>query len=186
MSPPSNASNHEAVAAVLARLSAAWQGRRYDDLSSFFDPDVVLALPGGAGRVQGRDANVESYRDFIKRVTITEYREQPPGIDVWGDTAVTSTRWERPGWPAAWPAGIADRAQGRGAWFARLVSDAAGTLLLVCRGRDAADPPGDTPWPLTREELAARENGLPLVSFEDYYDAETPPVRRFRAVYRHV
>lgn len=48
------------------------------------------------------------------------------------------------------------------------------------------DPPGDMPWPLTREELDAREIGLPLVSFEDYYDAETPPVRRFRAVYRRV
>jgi hypothetical protein len=32
----------------------------------------------------------------------------------------------------------------------------------------------------------AREIGLPLVSFADYYDAETPPVRRFRAVYRRV
>ncbi len=64
--------------------------------------------------------------------------------------------------------------------------DAAGTLLLVCQGRHAAGPARRHALALTREELDAREIGLPLVSFEDYYDAETPPVRRFRAVYRRV
>src|SRR5207248_10722998 len=29
-----------------------------------------------------------------------------------------------------------------------------GELLLICRGRDEQDDPGNLPWPLTREELA--------------------------------
>jgi hypothetical protein len=38
------------------------------------------------------------------------------------------------------------------------------------------------PWPLTRETvLRFEDEGLDLVSFEDYHDDETPPVRRFRA-----
>lgn len=59
-----------------------------------------------------------------------------------------------------------------------------GALLLLCRGRDAAEPAGDMPWPLTRHELDLRELGLLTASFEDYYDTETPPVRRFRVELR--
>lgn len=60
-----------------------------------------------------------------------------------------------------------------------------GRLLLVARGREAADPPGELPWPLARPELAPLlASGLVEESFEDYLDDEDPPVRRFRAVYR--
>ena len=37
----------------------------------------------------------------------------------------------------------------------RGLSGAGGTLLLVCRGRDASDAVGPMPWPLTREEVRA-------------------------------
>jgi ubiquinone/menaquinone biosynthesis C-methylase UbiE len=60
-----------------------------------------------------------------------------------------------------------------------------GVLLVVARGREDADPEGKMPWPLTRGELAAfMQLGLVEESFEDYFDSEEPPVRRFRAVYR--
>jgi len=53
------------------------------------------------------------------------------------------------------------------------------------RGREPADPEGELPWSLTRAELdAVRAHGLELVRFEDLLDDETPPVRRFRALYR--
>ncbi len=59
-----------------------------------------------------------------------------------------------------------------------------GTLLVVTRGRDAQDPRGNLPWPLTKEELAQFQSlGLMEVSFEDYFDRETPPIRRFRIEY---
>jgi SAM-dependent methyltransferase len=58
-------------------------------------------------------------------------------------------------------------------------------LLLICRGRDANDPEGPMPWPLTRNELAAlaERAGLVEQSFEEFFDDESPPVRRFRCVY---
>lgn len=59
-----------------------------------------------------------------------------------------------------------------------------GTLLVICRGRESGDPEGAMPWPLLREELEGfRRAGLAEPSFEDFHDAETPPVRRFRVVY---
>lgn len=59
-----------------------------------------------------------------------------------------------------------------------------GRLLVVARGRDAADPEGELPWPLTREELTPlRDDGLIEERFEDFLDDEDPPVRRFRISY---
>jgi hypothetical protein len=59
-----------------------------------------------------------------------------------------------------------------------------GYLLIVARGRDANDPAGEMPWPLTRDEFKALEQlGLTLQSWEDYLDGTT---RRFRALYRRL
>lgn len=60
-----------------------------------------------------------------------------------------------------------------------------GTLLVICRGRDTGEGTGEMPWPLTKETILRFEDaGLELVEFEDYYDDETPPVRRFRAEFK--
>jgi SAM-dependent methyltransferase len=60
-----------------------------------------------------------------------------------------------------------------------------GTLLVVARGREPDEPPGELPWPLTRTEVEAiAAPDLALVAFEDFLDAEDPPVRRLRARFR--
>ena len=62
---------------------------------------------------------------------------------------------------------------------------ASGDLLVIARGREPSDPPGAMPWPLLRSELdGLKDAGLDEIRFEDYFDAETPPVRRFRVHYR--
>jgi len=60
-----------------------------------------------------------------------------------------------------------------------------GTLLVIARGREPGEPEGAMPWPLTRAEVEAIAAGeLRLTTFEDFLDAEDPPVRRFRATFR--
>ncbi len=88
------------VAQTLAALSAAWRERRYDDLADLFAEDMVFALPGFAGRLEGAAAVVASYREFMERATLTAYEEGAPAVDVWGETAVASYRWDM-----AWLAG---------------------------------------------------------------------------------
>jgi SAM-dependent methyltransferase len=79
------------------------------------------------------------------------------------------------------PAGLRQTAMENTAEFLK----PGGKLLVVARGREEKDPEGKMPWPLTRGEFAAFEMlGLSEVSFEDYFDSEEPPVRRFRALYR--
>jgi SAM-dependent methyltransferase len=62
-----------------------------------------------------------------------------------------------------------------------------GSLLVIARGREESDPPGEMPWPLTEAEFAFFEAaGLTRESWKDFMDTETPPVRRFRASYKKV
>jgi SAM-dependent methyltransferase len=62
-----------------------------------------------------------------------------------------------------------------------------GLLLLIARGREESDPPGQMPWPLTQREVRAFEGaGLDCQIFEDYMDREEPAVRRFRALFQRV
>jgi 2-polyprenyl-3-methyl-5-hydroxy-6-metoxy-1,4-benzoquinol methylase len=59
-----------------------------------------------------------------------------------------------------------------------------GMILLIARAREEDEPEGQMPWPLTRRELDLfAELGLREESFEDYLDEESPPVRRFRAIF---
>lgn len=59
-----------------------------------------------------------------------------------------------------------------------------GRIFVLCRARDASEPPGELPWPLTRDELALFEaEGLRATSVDIVLDDGTPPVRRFRAFF---
>jgi SAM-dependent methyltransferase len=60
-----------------------------------------------------------------------------------------------------------------------------GSLLVIARGRGPNDDQGSMPWPLTVSDLEPFvQSGLELISFEDFFDQEDPPVRRFRVQYR--
>jgi SAM-dependent methyltransferase len=62
-----------------------------------------------------------------------------------------------------------------------------GRLLVIARGRNAAEDADQMPWRLARAELdELLQAGLTETRFEDYLDAEDPPVQRFRIEYvRH-
>jgi len=80
--------------AVLRKLSAAWQTRRFDELAALFDENIVMVLPAFSGRIEGREAVVDSYREFMESAAVSDYEEDLPTIDVWGDTAIASYHWE--------------------------------------------------------------------------------------------
>jgi SAM-dependent methyltransferase len=61
---------------------------------------------------------------------------------------------------------------------------AGGRVFVLCRAREADEPAGERPWPLTRDELALFEAaGLRATSVDVVAGDETPPVRRFRAFF---
>jgi SAM-dependent methyltransferase len=158
--------------------------------------DGRTALVVGCGL--GDDAELLAARGFL----VTAFDVAPSAVD-WccRRFPTTSVRYETADLlnpPAAWSGAfdfvfeaytlqVLHTAAMRSQAISRLAAfpSTGGTLLVICRGRDATDSEGQMPWPLMRDELAALEQcGLVQIEFEDFWDQhEAPPVRRFRARY---
>jgi len=78
---------------VLAELNRSWLERRFEDLSKFFDPDIVMKGPGLKELARGRDALVQSYVDFMTRSMVLEYSESNHIVACWGPTAAATYDW---------------------------------------------------------------------------------------------
>jgi 2-polyprenyl-3-methyl-5-hydroxy-6-metoxy-1,4-benzoquinol methylase len=80
----------------------------------------------------------------------------------------------------ALPPGVRSRAIENVAAFVR----PGGQLLVLARGREPDEPEGQLPWPLSRAQLAEFAiAGLKEERFEEYFDNEEPPARRYRVLY---
>jgi ketosteroid isomerase-like protein len=82
----------EAILEVVERLNAAWSAGEFDQLVDVFDPGVVLVAfsPEGAHRVVGRDAVIQSYREFAEQSVLHQFELQQPELDVFGTTAIAT------------------------------------------------------------------------------------------------
>ncbi len=82
------------VRAVLTALTAAWRTGRTKDIAALLHPSVVFVRPGFSGRAEGRAACVGTYEEFLSAALVLRYEEAEPTVDVFGDCAVASFRWE--------------------------------------------------------------------------------------------
>ena len=82
------------IRAVLTALTAAWRTGRTKDIAALLHPSVVFVRPGFAGRAEGRAACVATYEEFLSAALVLRYEEGEPSVDLFGDTAVASFRWE--------------------------------------------------------------------------------------------
>jgi uncharacterized protein (TIGR02246 family) len=82
------------AAAAMRQINQAWLDGRVEDLAPLVHPEIVMVFPGFAGRIQGRDDFLAGFRDFLQNATIQEYREHDHQIDVAGDTAVVTFRYD--------------------------------------------------------------------------------------------
>jgi ketosteroid isomerase-like protein len=87
-------SKHDQVVAAMRQITQAWLDGRVDDLAPLVHPEIVMVLPGFVGRMQGREGFVAGFRDFAQNAAIHEFREHDQQVDVAGDTAVVSLRYE--------------------------------------------------------------------------------------------
>jgi len=86
--------SHEELRSIVAAINDAWQGGRYDELREYFHPEVVLAQPGFAQRSVGREALIESYRDFSRDATVRSFTAGEVHVDHSGESAVTTMPWK--------------------------------------------------------------------------------------------
>jgi uncharacterized protein (TIGR02246 family) len=84
----------EAVATAMREMNRAWLEGNAQDMERLVHPDVVMILPGFAGRVAGREALVNGFRDFSENAAVLQFREDDSQVDVIGGTAVVSFAYE--------------------------------------------------------------------------------------------
>jgi hypothetical protein len=84
----------QVVRSVLAKLTGAWRTGSTHEIGPLLHPSVVFVRPGFAGRAEGQTACIATYDEFLKVALVLRYEESEVTVDVFGDTAVASLRWE--------------------------------------------------------------------------------------------
>jgi ketosteroid isomerase-like protein len=87
-------SKRDGAAATMRRINRAWLDGRVEDLALMVHPEIVMVFPGFAGRIQGREDFLAGFRDFCQTARIHEFREHDHQVDITGDMAVVTFRYE--------------------------------------------------------------------------------------------
>jgi ketosteroid isomerase-like protein len=87
-------SQRDAAAATMRRINRAWLDGQVKDLEPLVHPEIVMVFPGFSGRVQGRQDFLAGFSDFCQSAKIHEFREDDYQVDVAGDMAVVTFRYE--------------------------------------------------------------------------------------------
>ena len=74
-------------------MDRCWTERRFSDLTAYLCADVVMVAPGGRQRMQGRDAAIESYREFMSRCALSHFDSHGHVVTRNGDTAIVEYDW---------------------------------------------------------------------------------------------
>ena len=75
-------------------INRAWLDGQVEDLAPMVHPEVVMVLPDFSGTIQGREDFLAGFRDFHQNASIQEFREHDLHVDVAGDTAVVTFRYD--------------------------------------------------------------------------------------------
>jgi hypothetical protein len=87
-------SRNEALVRQMQRINRAWLDGNVETLTPMVHPEVVMALPGFTGRMQGRDVLLAGFRDFCQNAKVHEFRDHDYQSDVAGDTAVVTFKYD--------------------------------------------------------------------------------------------
>jgi ketosteroid isomerase-like protein len=118
----------DALILLVEAMDRCWIDRRFDDLSAFLAPDIVVVSPDGGTRLQGLPAAVESYRSFMARAKIAWFASRDHVVTERGDAAIVEYRWDM-----AWRSeGGAHEASGR---EILVLSRRDGSWLIVWRAQ---------------------------------------------------
>ena len=78
---------------LVRESNRAWISGSTHELADFFDERAVVVAPGLAGRVEGRDAVVQSYAAYNQHARTESFEEMEHQVALFGDTAVVAYRF---------------------------------------------------------------------------------------------
>ena len=96
----------------LRRLIDSWRSGHVADMVPFLHEDIVMKYPGFAGPLNGTRELIAGFEEFCKNARVLEYIESDEQIDIIGNAAVVTFRfemlYERPSYR--------ERSRGRDLW----------------------------------------------------------------------
>jgi ketosteroid isomerase-like protein len=79
---------------LVRESNRAWMSGSTHELSELFDEHAVIIAPALRGRVEGREAIVASYTSYNMHAKTHSFEEMEHHVDVFGDTAVITYRFQ--------------------------------------------------------------------------------------------
>jgi len=80
--------NTKIIRQIVFTINRHWLNKQCDEIGKFLSEKVVIAPPGSDKRIRGRDAYVQSYRDYDQSAITHKFSPDEPEIDIIGETAV--------------------------------------------------------------------------------------------------
>jgi len=74
MTAQSESAAKKEIKALLNQINRAWVSNRTDEIAPFFHEAMVIVAPDFEVRGEGRDACVQSYKDFCVRARIIDFK----------------------------------------------------------------------------------------------------------------
>jgi uncharacterized protein (TIGR02246 family) len=78
---------------LVRRSNKAWTGGAEHEVANLFDENAVCVAPGLQGRIEGREAIVRSYEQYVHHARTHSFEELEHSIDVFGDLAAVTYRF---------------------------------------------------------------------------------------------
>jgi ketosteroid isomerase-like protein len=91
---PDRERDREEIIETLKAINIAWTKGDIEELNKYFHEDMIIAQPGFGIHGEGKNACVDSYREFAGMARIHRLTESQHVVLVWGDTAVASYRFD--------------------------------------------------------------------------------------------
>ena len=82
------------VADVLRKINQCWLEGRPRDMSRHLHPEIVLIVPGFAGRISGRDAFIAGFVDFCENARVVSFQESEHQVDRFDDAAMATFHFD--------------------------------------------------------------------------------------------
>ena len=81
------------ISQLIRDLNQTWLQGRFDDLHCYYAEDVVMIPPGSRRQIVGRDAMVDSYRQFTQQATVHQFHEEEIDVRLFESTAIVTLRF---------------------------------------------------------------------------------------------
>ena len=79
---------------IIKELNEGWLNDDFAPLERYFHTDAVMVFPKFQGRVKGKALLIQSYKDFVEKAEILDYKQENCGVDVAGESAMAAYRFE--------------------------------------------------------------------------------------------